>query len=185
MQSVDFMFSERQQKMLGALFLHPHRRYGTNELISIGGAGVGAGRAVINAFEKAGVVIRRSRGNQVVYSVNIHNPIYPELRSICLKTFGLSYLVRRELEALKDRIDLAFIFGSVVHGRERPDSDVDLMVVGELDLFDLGEAIERMQSQIGRVVDVNLHTPQEWEALKRDRVIMSIMKDEKIMVIGE
>ncbi|WP_327210241.1 nucleotidyltransferase domain-containing protein [Rhizobium leguminosarum] len=185
MSSIDFMLTDRQQKMLSALILHPERQYGTNELLSIGGAGVGAGRAVIEAFENSGVVVKQKRGNQLLYSINVHNPIYTDLRSICMKTFGLSYVVAQELQPFRDRITLAFLFGSLVRGSERPDSDVDLMVVGDLDVFELGEAVERMQRTLGRDVDLNLHTPEEWKSLAGDRVIAAIMKEDKIMVIGE
>ncbi len=49
--------------MLAAMILNPDRQFGTNELIAVGGPGVGAGRNVINAFEKSGVVVRSTRGN--------------------------------------------------------------------------------------------------------------------------
>ncbi|MBY5713298.1 hypothetical protein [Rhizobium leguminosarum] len=93
MSAADFLFSERQQRMLAALILHPERQYGTNELLAIGGRGVGAGRNAIKAFDRAGIIKKSARGNQVAYSIDVDHPIYPELRSICLKTFGMSDLV--------------------------------------------------------------------------------------------
>jgi len=50
--------------MLRALILLPDRQYGTNELLSIGGAGVGAGGNVIQAFERSGIVVKSTRRNQ-------------------------------------------------------------------------------------------------------------------------
>lgn len=37
--------------MLGPMIVHPDREFGTNELISIGGSGVGAGRNVIKDLD--------------------------------------------------------------------------------------------------------------------------------------
>lgn len=185
MSVIDFMLSERQQNILSALILHPDRQYGTNELLAIAGSGVGAGRNVIQALEKSGIVLRSSRGNQVVYSINTRNPIYNELRSICLKTFGMKDVVADALRPFGDRIQLAFMFGSIVKGTDRPDSDVDLMVVGDLDIFEMGEATEKLQAILGRDIDLNLHSPEEWKRLAGDRVIGAIMKEDKIMVIGE
>lgn len=185
MSSIDFMLSVRQQKMLTALLLHPDRQYGTNELLSIGGAGVGAGRNAIQAMERSGIVVKSARGNQLLYSINTASPIYGDLRSICMKTFGMADVVARELEPFRDRIEQAFLFGSVVGGDERPDSDVDLMVVADLDVFELGAAIERLQETFCREVDLNLHTPEEWRRLANDRVVGAIMKGDKIMVIGQ
>lgn len=185
MSLVDFMFSKRQQKMLGALILHPDRQYNTNELISIGGPGVGAGRNVLHAMEGSGILRRSQRANQVLYSINTQNPIYPDLRSICIKTFGMADVVAEALEPFRDSIKLAFLFGSMVKGSDRADSDIDLMVVGDLDYFELGTVIGSLQDTLGRHVDLNLHTPDEWEALAEDRVIADIMKGEKIVVMHQ
>jgi len=185
MSAVDFMLSERQQKMLGALLLHPNRQYGSNELIAIGGPGYGAGRRILEQFEQSGIVVKSARGNQCLYSVNSEHPIYPDLRSICFKTFGMSAVIAKKLAPFKDRIKLAFVFGSTVEGTERPDSDVDLMVVGNVDVFELAAAIERIQEFLGREVDLNLHTPEEWRALESDHTIRAILKSEKIMVIDQ
>lgn len=170
MPGIDFMLSERQQKMLGALLLHPERQYGSNELIAIGGPGYGAGRRILEQFERSGIVVKSARGNQRLYSVNIQHPIYPDLRSICFKTFGVAEVIAGELASFKDRISLAFVFGSIAQGTERADSDVDLMVVGKVDVFDLGEPIDRIQRVLGREVDLNLHTPKNGS---RSRATMS------------
>lgn len=185
MSAIDFMLSDRQQKMLGALILHPEKQYGTNELLSIGGPGVGAGRNVLQAMERSGIVKKATRGNQLLYSINTKSPIYSDLRSMCLKTFGMADVVSRELEPFKDSIQQAFLFGSIVKGNERADSDVDLMVIGDVDMFEMGTVIERLQQALGREVDLNLHSPDEWQRLAVDRVIGEIMKGDKIMVIEQ
>ena len=179
---IDWMLSTRQQRMLAALILHPDRSYHTNELIAIGGPGTGAGRRVIAAFEKHGVVSRRRRGNQVIYSANVNNPIFPELRSICIKTYGVAELIANELIPFKQGIELAFLFGSMAAGSPRSDSDVDLMIVGDLELFELGKAVERIQLALQRDLDLNLHTPEEWQRLSQDRVIQRIVEGDKIII---
>jgi hypothetical protein len=67
----------------------------------------------LNALEDSGIVYKTARGNQRLYSINSQNPIYAELRSICLKTFGLANVIAKELEPFKDRIEQAFVFGSI------------------------------------------------------------------------
>ncbi|MGR9449161.1 nucleotidyltransferase domain-containing protein [Rhizobium leguminosarum] len=185
LSSIDFLLTGRQQRMLAALLLHPDRQYGSNELIAIGGPGSGAGRRVLDQFENSGIVLKTERGNQRLYSANKRHPIYPDLRAICFKTFGIGNLIAGELAPFKARIELAFVFGSMAQGTERPDSDVDLIVVGDLDAFELGPAIERIQEALGRELDLNLHSPSEWDELRSDRLIAAIMTKEKIMVIEQ
>jgi predicted nucleotidyltransferase len=184
MATVDFMLSKRQQLMLRALILHPDRWFHTNELISIGGPGVGAGRRAIQVFNRSGILKRDTRGNQVLYAINPGSPIYGELRSICMKTFGLADVVASALEPFRERIELAFLFGSVVTGSERSDSDVDLLVVSDLGLFEFGEALERLETTLRRAIHFNLYTSNEWKGLSDDRVVKGIVGGEKILVIG-
>ncbi|MDR7141935.1 nucleotidyltransferase domain-containing protein [Rhizobium sp. BE258] len=183
MSIVDFMLSKRQQRMLAPMLLHPGKEFGTNELISLGGPGVGAGTNVIKELDRCGIVVKRRQGNQVIYSINQANPIYSELRSICLKTFGLTDVVTDALLPFKEKISLAFIFGSLAGGSVRPDSDVDLMVVADLDLFELGEVAERLEAVLGRRIDLNLHTPGEWSSLANDRVIKKIMLGKRLILL--
>ncbi|TBZ99512.1 hypothetical protein [Rhizobium leguminosarum] len=51
MSIVYLMLSRRLQRMLGAMIVHPDREFGANELISIGGSGVGAGRNFIKDLD--------------------------------------------------------------------------------------------------------------------------------------
>lgn len=184
MSSIDFMFSERQQKVLRALILHDGLPFSVSDLIRLAGPGHGATQRILDNLEASGIVTKNSRGNQRLYRMNHDHPIYPELRSICLKTFGLADVIARELKPLAPKIDMAFVFGSLAKGEERPDSDVDLMIVGEIDHFELGESLDRLKVELGREIDLNLHSRQEWEALQSDRIIRAISSDRKIMVAG-
>ncbi|WP_261316882.1 nucleotidyltransferase domain-containing protein [Rhizobium leguminosarum] len=92
--------------------------------------------------------------------------------------------IAEELAPFRDRISLAFVFGSIARGTDGADSDVDLMVVGHIDAFELGETIERIERKLGRSLDLNLHLPEVWEALKTDRVVAAILGQPKIMLHG-
>ncbi|MGV1914287.1 nucleotidyltransferase domain-containing protein [Rhizobium sp. 22-785-1] len=183
MSIVDFLLSERKQRMLSALLLHPDRQYGSNELIAIGGPGQGAGKRILDQFENSGVVTKTARGNQRLYSANRQNPIYSELRSICLKTFGLASVIAKELSKYHEYISQAFVFGSIAQGTDKPQSDVDLMLVGSVDVLDLGEVLERLEKALGRRIDLNLYTDEEWNTAQGDRVVRSIMASPQITIL--
>lgn len=170
--------------MLSALFLHPDRQYGANELIAIGGPGQGAGKRILEQFENSGVVTKTPRGNQRLYSANKQNPIYSELRSICLKTFALAHVIGEGLSKHRDHISEAFVFGSIAQGTDKPKSDVDLLLVGSVDLFDLGEALERLEKALGRRIDLNLYTDEEWNNAQGDRVVRLIVEGSRITIFG-
>lgn len=179
------MLTVRQQRMLRAILVHPDRQYGTNELVAISGPGYGAGRRVLHELERSGVVIVTTTGNQRLYQANTRHPVYPELRAICRKTFGVADTIAVELAEFEDRIVLAFIFGSVARGTERADSDIDLMIVGRLDYLELGPVIGKISEAVGRPLDLNLHAPEDWVRLQGDRIIRSILEGERLVIVDE
>ena len=72
-----------------------------------------------------------------------------------LKTTGLTDLVKKALEG-NPKIRIAFIFGSIATGTEKAESDVDLMVIGDVGLRRLSALLSVVPDQIGR--EVNPHT---------------------------
>jgi len=184
MSAADFLFTDRQKRLLAALLLHPERSYSVAELRKIAGPGRGATSNIIDAMHNAGLVQEQRVGNQRRLSANVDHPIYPELRSICRKTFGVTEPVREALAAVPGEIDFAFIFGSVATGKERPDSDIDLFVVGGFDYLGLTESVARLEKELGREIHVNAYGRDEWRALASDTVVGSIVRGPKLMVIG-
>jgi uncharacterized protein len=63
------------------------------------------------------------------------------------------------------------VFGSVVHGKDTVDSDLDILVdaLPGATLFDLGGLYEELVKLVG--VPVDLRTPQELSPRFRERVI--------------
>ena len=124
------------------------------------------------------------RGRQRSIRANTEFFLYPELRIIALKTFGLIEPVREALQTYADRIEEAFIFGSVVKGTDTGKSDIDVIVVGAVPQLELFEAASRLQQQLGRVVQFNVYAPEEWRDLvKNDPVVSQIAGGPKLQVM--
>ena len=58
------------------------------------------------------------QGRQVYYKANVKCPIFNELKIIVRKTFGMADVIRYSLEMETDKIQLAFIFGSVARAAD-------------------------------------------------------------------
>ena len=90
--------------------------------------------------------------------------MFEELVGLIRKTVGLAGPLGEALAPLSDRIEAAFIYGSVASGKDRADSDIDLMVIAdELDYPTLFEAVQAAEYQLDRPINPNLMTPQEWQ----------------------
>lgn len=93
------------------------------------------------------------------YLANTAHPLYPELRSIVLKTSGLRDVLAA---ALSDPgIEFAFVFGSIAAQADKSASDVDLMVVGDVTEFRLAKLLRGMGDRLGREVNPHVFTRKE------------------------
>ncbi len=116
----------------------------------------------LRRLERVGLLRSRRVGRNRVYEVDPAFPLLPELRSIILKTTGLA---GRLQEALADLpIEVAFIFGSVAAGEDSRDSDVDLLVVGEVSGRALAAATQPLQAEIGRAINATRYRASEFRA---------------------
>ncbi|MGL6040922.1 MAG: nucleotidyltransferase domain-containing protein, partial [Deefgea sp.] len=128
----DALFTKSQQRVLAVLFGQPQRSFYANEIITLAGGGSGAVQRELAKLADAGLIKSLRIGNQKHYQANADSPIFAELRSIVVKTFGLTEVLRVALAELDAQIELALVYGSVAKGNEHAASDIDLMVVGEL-----------------------------------------------------
>ena len=123
--------------------------------------------------------------SQIGYYVNSRFSILPELRSIILKTAGAGEGIRHELEGL-GQIEVAFIYGSFAAGDADRQSDIDLMLVGKINLTQLAPIIARLEKGLGRAVNYTAFTPEEWREKqhKREPFVENVLNSPKVMLIG-
>lgn len=183
MSIIDWLIPRGQQPLLTALLIHPERSFSVRELINLGGSSAGA-QNIISRLVAAGVAVEEKVGNQRRLRANPKYPLYPELRAIVTKTFGIADLVRQALEPFRDGLRQAFIFGSMASGTDRADSDIDLMLVGDVtDYVDLSNAMHALGDEIGRPVHFHLYGVEEWrDLLDKDNVVGAIAKGPKIEI---
>lgn len=141
-------------------------------------------RQELRKLVRLDLVQSRRDSNRVYYRAKAENPLYPEIRNLVLKTSGLSDVLK---SALRDkRIHVAFVFGSIASGEEKANSDVDLMVIGQLGLRDLSRLLSGIEERIGR--EINPHVLREEEFRKRIRAkehfVSRVMETPKIFIVG-
>jgi predicted nucleotidyltransferase len=145
----------------------------------------------INSIQKevkhlAGLELLKARkdGNRIYYRANTSHPLYLDLVSIVEKTVGVVGQLKLKLD--DKRIETAFIFGSFATGKEKSESDIDLVVIGELGMRALTKLMSGLQERIGREINPHIFTRDEFMARikKRDHFVSSILKEELKPVIG-
>ena len=140
----------------------------------------------LHALRNAEILVSTRVGNQVIYRLNPECPIHDELRSIVRKTVGLAGVLHEALEAFADRIELAYVYGSHARGEMRPDSDVDLMIVGDVSLREVSSAIRAAGQTLRRVINPTLYAPDEYATELRtgDSFVDRVHNGPRVDVIG-
>lgn len=183
----DALFSGLQQRLLAVLFGQPDRSFYGNELLRLTGTGRGALQRELAKLVSADLVTVTPIGNQKHYQANAAAPIFAELRGIVMKTLGLADVLRTALNAVSDRIELAFVFGSVAKGTDIATSDIDLMVVTEtLTYADLFEGLAAAEQVLGRKVNPTLYTSAALAEKVRteNSFVLRVLSQPKIFLIG-
>jgi DNA-binding transcriptional ArsR family regulator len=148
------------------------------------GLAYGTVRQELASLARLGLVEARKSGNRTYYHANTAHPLYTDIRSIVLKTSGLTDLLRRRLS--HPGIQIAFVFGSMASAREKPRSDLDLMVIGTIGLRQLGKLLSGAAKELGREVNPHVLTVEEFLSRKRarDHFLTTVLSEPKLFVIG-
>ena len=79
------------------------------------------------------------------------------------KTAGVVDALRTALDPLKKEIDAAFVYGSVVIvSKERPSSDIDLMLIGRAPLSRIAPLLRDVERQVGRPINPTVYGRDEF-----------------------
>ena len=186
-QPIDFLFSPYRRQVLALLFLRPDERFYVRELERLTGVSAGSLHRELKAMAEAGLLIREHQGNQVLYQADPSCSIFEELASIFRKTVGLSTLIRSALEILADRIEVAFVFGSMASGKQHAGSDLDICVLGDVELLGVVKALGAVQDILRREVNPVVMSAERFanDLAKHERFAERIYNEPKIFVIGD
>jgi len=149
------------------------------------GLAIGSIRQEAQKLEKMGLIRKKVDGNRTYYQANTEHPLYTTLRELVLKTSGIPALLNKALST--DKVDFAFIFGSIAAGSETAKSDIDLFVIGEIGLRELSKLLKQPGSQTNREINPHVMTKSEFATRKmnKEHFVTTVLAAPVIMVKGE
>lgn len=181
----ELLTSSTRAKLLTLLFTHPTEEFYLRELHRRSGQSLHAVQHEVARLERLGLVVVNQRGRQKFFRANDQHPLFADLKRIVYKTAALGDVLRDALRGAKG-IEAAFIYGSVARGRERPTSDIDLMVIGDADSDELHRALRQAEEALDREVTLNRMSKAEWSErrARKDSFVTEVLKSEKIFLVG-
>ena len=131
------------------------------------------------------VLLDERRGNMRFFRLNGRHPLYKEIKSIISKTTGLENELKELIDIL-DNVECAFVFGSIAKGTENNNSDVDLMLIGDIDQNALIAQISSLEGKIAREINYHIYSRQEIikKIKERDGFISNILLSPIIKLKG-
>jgi hypothetical protein len=193
---IEQLFGSKTRVRLLYLFLEdPERAYYVRELTRRIDAQLNSVRRELMNLVELGIVLEVEgkilpRENETqktekkkYYKANNRCTFFPELRSIMKKSMVLmnkSFV--QEVTAVGD-VSLLFLTGKFIDNEKVPS---DLMIVGNLDLEKLQQAIKNFELQIGREINYTFMPKDEFAYRQevKDRFLSSLLTSDKIVLIN-
>jgi predicted nucleotidyltransferase len=177
--------SEMQVRLLGLLLLQPERSWTLNELASTLDAPASSVHRELGRAEGAGIVVRDAKARPHRFSAAKNEPMTEPLAALLGQTVGLEQQLRAALE--RPEVEAAVIHGSWAAGGRRPESDVDVLVVGDADLRELRRAVRPIAKQAGRRIDLTVLNTGEFRQLRADgsSFVRGVLEGAVIPLVGD
>ena len=138
-------------------------------------------------LKKIDLIRKRISGKQHYYTVNKVNPIFQELQSIFIKTIGVKSVIENALQKFSNHIKFAYVYGSMAKGDLRADSDIDLMIIGDISGREISGAMINAGNDLNREINFNIISFNEFSTrlASGDHFINTIFCESKLFILGD
>jgi len=182
-----FLVSQVRVKILRTMLTHPSEQFHIRGLVREVGTEINAVRRELSNLESAGLLFSRKSGNRVYYTLNIHFTYYSEFLALVAKSFGLGSNI---ILGLKNLGDIKFaVLSKAFAGKRRKSSplDVDLFVVGKVNINALEDLVKKEQELRGHEINYAVMGEDEFNYAKRknDQFVIRALLQSRIMLIGD
>ncbi|WP_296443481.1 nucleotidyltransferase domain-containing protein [Rhodoferax sp. UBA5149] len=182
------IFSDSQSRVYLWLFGQPERSYHLSELRRLTGLGSASLQRELNRLVESKLVNSERLGSLRCFRANPQSPVFNELVALTSKTLGMVPMLQDALMPLTPKLQSAWVYGSVAKQTDTAQSDIDVMLVGR-DLL-LGDVLERLvpiEAQLGRKINPNFYTPEEFYRRRDepDSFVNRVLSQPVIALIGD
>lgn len=180
------LFSSTRAELLGLFFNNPDEKYYLREIARHIGKDAAGIKRELDKLVKIGLLTGEKRGIQKYYSANRDSPVFSEMKGLIFKTTGAQGSIKAALSRLKG-IQSAFLYGSYAKGAEKEDSDINLMVIGQVNITELNDVVMGLEEKLKREIDYLVFDEQEFRKRResKDPFIREVLKGKKILLIGK
>ena len=183
---IDLLISKVRVKILELFLGNPGEMYHVREIVRRVDEEINAVRRELARLSKTGLLVSEWRANRRFYSTKKDYIFYSELLSMINKSVGLGGGILRNRGKI-GKIKYAMLSGSFVRGKSYTQNDVDLFVVGNIILPELGSIVREEEARRNREINFTPMAEEEFNFRKsrRDPFVMNILSKPRVMLIGD
>jgi predicted nucleotidyltransferase len=179
------LFPKSRREVLALLFGDTSRKFYLREVVDRTGLGVGHVQRELQRLVRGGILRRWREGRHVWFQAATQCPAHAELRALVRKTLGAVGVVRKALREQLPDIQVAFVFGSVARGQEHAESDLDLLVIGDVTLRELARVLRPLEEVLGREIHPTLYARAEAHVRSAEHFLEAVLQGTKEFVVGD
>ena len=177
--------SQMQMRLLALLLLQPDRKWTLQEIAHSLSAPPSSVHRELARAESASLILRDATARPHRFSAATDSPLHEPLATLLERTVGIEVQLRDALE--RPEVQAAVIHGSWANGPRRPDSDIDVLVVGDADLRDLRRVVRPIGKTAGRTIDLTVLTVDEFRNLRADgsSFVRRVLESQSTPLVGD
>lgn len=178
--------SNTRSKIITIFMLNPDGEMYVREITKKIHENINSVRRELSNLEDMGLLESRKAGNLKYFRVNKDFYLYNELYSMVMKTEGVAGLLKENVEKW-GQIKLAFVYGSFASKKAGPDSDIDILMVGDINEDVIISEFNSLERKLSRDINYIILSEEEYQEKinNEDLFILEILREPKIMIIGE
>lgn len=182
---LDKLFSSTRAELLNLFFNNPDTKFYLREIARNIGKDAAGIKRELDTLVKIGILAKEQRGVQKYYFADKQSPVFEEMKGLIFKTTGVQGSIKATLSRLKG-VQFAFIYGSYAKGAEQEASNINLMVIGQVNITELNDMVMVLEEKLKREIDYLVFDEQEYRKRKetKDPFIREILKGKKILLAG-
>jgi predicted nucleotidyltransferase len=177
--------SDMQMRLLALLLLQPERSWTLTQLAEAVDAPPSSVHRELGRAEAAGILRRDATARPHLFSAAVDDAFHEPLATLLSRSVGVELQLREALD--RPDVHAAAIYGSWVTGARRPDSDIDVLVVGDAELGSLRKLVRPIGKSAGRNIDITALGGDEFRSLVAEHSSFTrrVMEAPMTLLVGD
>ena len=183
----DFITSKVRIQILELFYANPNEMYHVRGVVREIKEEINAVRRDLSRLEKAGILKREPRGNRVYYFLRQDYPMFGDLLSMICKATGLGGQLTDSKNKIGKPTVIMFSGQFARHKKRSKEDEVDILIVGDVNLPELATLIRMEESKRGYEINYTVMGRDEFEFRKkrRDPFLQGILSASRVMILGD